>query len=106
MTHTGDGFGDTIWARLIALAIAGAVAVALYLSWGAEVAAILDTGQIAALPTGDAPEVKPQNPALDACLSKRLGDVDQMLADGVIGEAQARDFKSRAQALCIDQNPL
>ena len=37
------------------------------------------------------------------CLAARAEDIDGMQAEGVIGEAQARLFKSRAEALCQAQ---
>ncbi len=43
--------------------------------------------------------------ALAACLAERLGAVDQMIADGVVGPEKASLFKDRAQALCHTQNP-
>lgn len=38
-----------------------------------------------------------------ACLAARAKDIDQMRADGVIDEARAALFKSRAEALCRAQ---
>lgn len=40
------------------------------------------------------------NPALDACLAERLGQVERMVADGVVEGAQAEAFRSRAAELC------
>ena len=37
------------------------------------------------------------------CLAARAADIDKMQADGVIDEAQATLFKSRAEALCQAQ---
>ena len=37
------------------------------------------------------------------CLAARAEDIDKMRADGVIDEAQATLFKSRAEALCQAQ---
>jgi hypothetical protein len=34
------------------------------------------------------------------CLAERAGDIDRMLAEKVIEEAQAELFKSRAEAMC------
>lgn len=45
------------------------------------------------------------NPELDACLAQRVGDVDQMKADGVINASQYEAFKSRAISLCQAQHP-
>ena len=45
------------------------------------------------------------NPELDACLAQRVGDVDQMKADGVINASQYEAFKGRAISLCQAQYP-
>lgn len=45
------------------------------------------------------------NDAFAACQADRHGAVDQMVADGVIGPDKEALFKSRADALCRDQNP-
>ena len=37
------------------------------------------------------------------CMAARAADIDKMLADGVIDEGQAQQFKGRAQALCQAQ---
>jgi len=37
------------------------------------------------------------------CFAERAADIDRMQTEGTIGAAQARLFKSRAQALCQDQ---
>jgi hypothetical protein len=34
------------------------------------------------------------------CFAERAEDIDQMVADNVIDEAQAEQFKSRAEAMC------
>ena len=45
------------------------------------------------------------NDAFAACRADRHGAVDQMVAEGVIGPDKEALFKSRADALCRDQNP-
>lgn len=40
--------------------------------------------------------------AATACLDARHADIDQMVADGTIEEAQATLFKQRAEAMCHD----
>lgn len=104
MTNDQVSFSDTLWARLIALTIGVGVAALLYLSWGEEVTKALTQGEIDALPTGAPVEVKPENPELTACLERRVGDVDQMKADGLIGDAQYTSFRQRAEDLCKAQN--
>jgi hypothetical protein len=37
------------------------------------------------------------------CMAERAAGIDKMLADGVIDENQARQFKGRAEALCQAQ---
>ncbi|MEM8555732.1 MAG: hypothetical protein AAGF71_13015 [Pseudomonadota bacterium] len=98
-------FADSIWARLIALTVGVLLAASLWLNWGDEVMLALTQGEIEALPTGAPVDVKPENPELAACLERRVGDVEQMKADGVIGDAQYTAFKQRAQDMCKAQNP-
>jgi hypothetical protein len=43
----------------------------------------------------------PDDPA-QACIAERSGQIDRMLAEGVIEPAQAELFKSRAAAMCQD----
>jgi hypothetical protein len=43
---------------------------------------------------------QPANRQLTECLDKRLGDVRDMLADGTISEAQAEQFRTRAENYC------
>ena len=50
-------------------------------------------------------EARPENSAYAACIADRHGGIDQMVADGVIGPDKEALFKSRAEALCRDQNP-
>ncbi|MBO6758843.1 MAG: hypothetical protein JJ902_21110 [Roseibium sp.] len=45
------------------------------------------------------------NPELDACLAQRVGDVDQMRADGVINDSQYDTFRGRAVSFCEAQFP-
>jgi hypothetical protein len=42
----------------------------------------------------------PENPQLAECLDKRLGDVRDMQANGTITDAQAAQFRERAQNFC------
>jgi len=45
-----------------------------------------------------------QDPAasdpIDACRSERFAQIDAMVADGMVGEADAELFKQRAEAMC------
>lgn len=109
--HGGDseprGFGDTIWARLIALAIAVGLSWAFWNAWGEDVLALFEDGP-EALPIAAQPQIQEQtilNPELEACLEKRVGDVEQMVAEGVITEAQSVSFSQRATELCWGLHP-
>lgn len=109
--HSGDsgprGFGDTIWARLIALAIAAGLSWWFWSTWGQDVLALFETGPDA-LPIASQPALQEQtimNADLEACLEKRIGDVQQMVADGVISEAQSAGFSQRATELCWGLHP-
>lgn len=46
------------------------------------------------------PPPDPAKAAFLACMEKRGGDIDGMVADGLVGEDQAALFKSRAEAMC------
>ena len=78
-------------ARWIAVAVALAGAVAL----GTIHRDDLLPPEEAVAPAADDP--------LQACLAQRRADIEQMQADGVIDEDQARLFLGRAEALCQDQ---
>jgi hypothetical protein len=45
----------------------------------------------------------PENSQLTECLDKRLGDVRDMQANGTITEAQANQFRERAQNFCYSR---
>ncbi len=111
-THQGGdsaprGFGDTIWARLIALAIAVGLSWAFWNAWGEEVVALFSAGP-EPLPIASQPDMQEQrllNPELTACLEQRVGDVEQMAADGVIAQEQVASFQQRATELCWGMYP-
>ena len=85
-------------ARLAALAIAAALGFLLVTSLGDEVLAVTGFGDTAVEEEGDVDLVADEGVAL--CIEQRGGDIDNMLAEGVITEAQHDDFRSRAVALC------
>ena len=93
-------------ARAIALVIGVGVLGYMFTTWGDEMQALVAAEDSAPLvtPVGEERVSKP-NPALDACLEQRVGHVDQMLKDGVIGEHQHGQFAIRARQLCVAQNP-
>jgi hypothetical protein len=98
-------FADTIFARLIALAIAVLIAAILYVNWGKDIRN-LASGNVPALPVlGEQAPVQTVNPGLQNCLESRVGDVDKMKADGVINDAQYASFRQRAEQLCRAQHP-
>jgi len=43
------------------------------------------------------------NPQLAACLTERIGAVDEMKAQGIVNETQYADFRGRAEAFCLAQ---
>ncbi|MGF1561899.1 MAG: hypothetical protein ACFB3T_06945 [Geminicoccaceae bacterium] len=47
--------------------------------------------------------LSPAQQALQDCIAQRVGEVDQMVRDGVITEQQAGPFRARAQATCEGQ---
>lgn len=98
-------FADTMFARLIALAIAVLIGVIFYAYWAED---------IRNLAAGDAPDIpvlseqaplQRVNVGLQNCLERRIGDVDKMKADGVINDAQYTSFRQRAEELCRAQHP-
>ncbi|MCV6596864.1 MAG: hypothetical protein OIF40_07255 [Mangrovicoccus sp.] len=103
--HSGPrGFADTGAARLLALALAIGLGWLAWTNWSTEIQGVFAPAP-SALPGQSAPQIAQVNPALQACLDKRLGDVAQMFSDGVISETQRGDFARRAEAMCRAQNP-
>jgi hypothetical protein len=45
------------------------------------------------------------NPQFVACRDERVGQVEKMRTDGVIGDEQLETFKARAVAFCTDRFP-
>lgn len=45
------------------------------------------------------------NPEFVACRDERVGQVEKMRSDGIIGDAQFETFRDRALAFCTDQFP-
>lgn len=82
---------DGPWARVAAvLVLIAVIAILAAMHWDD-----LFAPQQAAAPAADDP--------VALCLAGRAGDIDKMRADGVIDEAQATLFVSRAEALCQAQ---
>ena len=85
---------DRRGARVTAIAVAAVMVASLV---------YIHRDDLMAGPTADSADAP--TGALAACLEARLGAVDQMIADRVIGPDKASLFKDRAQALCHAQNP-
>ena len=104
-THTDPRKGppprswlDTVMARLVALGLAALLAIGLVAGLGDRVVALVSDEEIE--PTGGAEIVL--DPAVTRCIEQRGGDVDQLLADGVITDVQHADFRRRAVQMCQD----
>lgn len=103
--HQERTFLDTPLARLIALALAAAVFWLMWTTWADDFRALFSPER-PGLPIVEAPALPAtDNPALAECLERRVGDVEQMRADGLIDEAQYTAFRTRAEDLCRAQNP-
>jgi len=97
-------FADTGYARLIALAIAVGIGVLFYVYWERDIRALF-TEQAPEIPIlAKQQPITGTNPALQACLDERVGDVERMKAEGVINDAQYTTFRQRAEDLCRAQN--
>lgn len=107
MTAAGQAssFADTIFARLLGLVIAIALALLLWLNWSSDFKMLFAASDDAAPAVTSSAPAKPANPALQACLDQRVGDVDRMKKEGILSEAQYGAFRSRAEGLCRAQNP-
>ena len=91
-TSSSGSFLDRPAARLLALGVAAAsVGLAFYIN------------RADFIPVAE--EASPQDTAYQACVSERHAGIDDMIRDGVITDAQAGLFKSRADALCRSTNP-
>jgi hypothetical protein len=90
-------------ARLSALAVALAAVLAIVWIGRVGFAGVALT-PFEHLGPGDA-EGLSENPQLAACLTERVGAVDQMRKDAVIDDAQHDAFKARAIGYCRAQFP-
>ncbi|WP_417667007.1 hypothetical protein [Roseibium sp.] len=91
-------------ARFTALAIALA-ALVLMIWLGREDVPFVRAAILTATGQSEAEATSTGNPELDACLAKRVGDVDKLLAEGMIKESQYSAFKRRASSYCETQFP-
>ena len=102
--HPEDGPPPRSWldkgiARLLALALAIGLGALLFLSMGDEVMAVAGLGPDREVCEEGQAELV-DDPATALCIEQRGGDVDTLYADGAISEAQHRDFRARAVAMC------
>ncbi len=100
-----SSFADTIVARLLALAIAIVLALLLWLNWSSDFKVLMAANDSAAPALTASQPAKPANPALQACLVQRVGDVERMKQEGILSDAQYGAFRDRAEGLCRAQNP-
>jgi hypothetical protein len=97
MADTGrerPGFLDSAAARVLALVVAMAAAAVIAFYHRADFLP-------KPVPAGDSG----LNPQFVACRDERVGQVDRMRSDGVIGDAQVEIFKERAVAFCAARFP-
>lgn len=98
-------FVDTGIARVVALLLALLFAFLLYYHYKDDFARLASNEVEVGLPEATTASIAETNPALAQCLQKRIGDVNQMKQDGVLSQAQYASFKTRAEDLCVQQNP-
>ena len=84
-------------ARIAALVIALALAAVLVLSLGDDVLALAGLAS-----EDEAEETLSEDPAIASCIEERSGHVTTLQNDGLLTDAQARDWVARATALCRD----
>ena len=89
-------------ARLVALAIAVALAALLVLSLGDDVMALAGYGDVEGEELSPDAQTLEADPRINACIAERVGHVERMAADGLIRPDQVADWTARAGALCRD----
>ncbi|MBO6814946.1 MAG: hypothetical protein JJ891_08785 [Rhizobiaceae bacterium] len=101
------GFVDSIAARLLALCIAIGLSAILFFNYQDDIERLVSGTPSSGLPVTNADTSPDQasNPELARCLQQRIGDVDRMKKEGVLSDTQYEAFRSRAENLCIQQNP-
>ncbi len=98
-------FVDTALARVLGLLIALLMAFLLWFNWSGDFKNLFAGGTEKPAMVSVSEPAKPANPALQNCLAQRVGNVEEMKADGILSDAQFASFKSRAENLCRAQNP-
>lgn len=102
---TQSGFLNGNAARIVAAVLAVLIAIIWFYNYQADFSRVMSGGVATELPQASTQAAADANPAFAACLKKRVGDVDQMKADGILPEAKYASFRSRAEELCAQQNP-
>ncbi len=96
---------DSQFARVLALVLAGLIAILFYLNWFHDLVNLFASQPAEPQVVEEVIPVEEINPELAACLKQRVGDVDKMQQDGILSDAQYADFKERAIQLCRQLNP-
>lgn len=98
-------FVDSAFARILGLLLALLMAFLLWSNWSSDFKNLFAGGKEEPAMVSKSEPAKPANPALQNCLVQRVGNVEEMKADGILSDAQFTAFKSRAESLCRAQNP-
>ena len=99
-----QSFFDGFVARILAMILAVLIGLFLVTTWSSEFKNLFTGEASAPMVSADQP-AKELNSRLSACLERRVGDVEQMKADGILSDAQYSAFTARAEDLCRVQNP-
>ncbi|MBL4597855.1 MAG: hypothetical protein JKX93_02675 [Rhizobiaceae bacterium] len=99
-----QSFFDGFVARILAMILAVLIGLFLVTNWSDDFINLFSGNSSAPTASADQP-AKELNPSLMACLERRVGDVEQMKADGFLSDAKYRAFRARAEDLCRVQNP-
>lgn len=91
--------------RVLALLVGLAIMFFLFFRWGEDMTTLVQGGDSPNPGTVEKSTAQAPNPALAACLEKRLGDVNKMKDQGVLSDHQFATFSGRATQLCKAQNP-
>lgn len=106
-TQASTSFGDSNASRILALCLAAFFTFVLIFNYGNELSSLFSSDEGNQLPVTNV-ETSPDeaaNPALAACLQQRIGDVNRMKEEGILSDSQYASFRTRAEELCIQQNP-
>ncbi len=104
-TTTQSGFINTNAARIVAAVLALLIAIVWFYNYQADFSRLISGDAVNQLPEASSQAAVAANPALAACLKKRVGDVDQMKKDDLLSGDKYASFRARAEQLCTQQNP-